>query len=754
MIRKPLSTPTSPWLYRLQSILIIPFILQIIGAVGLVGYLSYQNGQKAVSDLANQLMTRTSGMVNQQLDSYLSTPHKISQINADAIRLGLLDVNNGQNPTFEQRKAVGKYFWHQMQAYDMSYIWLSFPTGEAIGSGRYDGKTILYDDIKALSPSLPKNVTSYLTDNQGNPTQAISNGIWDTLNEVSYQQPIKAGKPTWNRIYTYYEPNYPPYIAASAGRPVYDKNNKLIGVTGSDIHLLKLSEYLNKLDITRTGQIFIVERNGMLIANSGNKKPFVIAANQINRLQAVNSDNTKIKSIAKQIKHKFGSFEKISNIQKLQLQLQKDLDYVHITPWRDEYGLDWLVVVSVPETTFMEQIHKNTRTTILLCFGALAVATVTGIYTSRWIMQPLLRLNGASKAIASGDLNQTIQDINIYEFNTLAQSFNNMAGQLRDSFSELETTNEQLEQRVEERTAELKHALIQLQQTQAQMLQSEKMSSLGQLVAGVAHEINNPVSFIFGNLTHVQEYTKNLLEFIQLYQQEYPEPVAKIVERTEEIDLEFLQEDLPKVLSSMKIGAERIREIVLSLRNFSRMDEADIKPVNIHEGIDSTLLILQHRLKAQIVRISGEKEFSRPEIQVIKDYQNLPEVQCYAGQLNQVFMNILANAIDALETRSIKLTEKELEQHPNQITIRTSCLDKQWIQVAIIDNGTGIPKNIQKNIFNPFFTTKPVGKGTGMGLSISYKIITEKHHGKLECFSEEGTGTEFVILIPITQGLT
>ena len=751
MIQKPSSTPTFPWLYRLQSILIIPFILQIIGAVGLVGYLSYQNGQKAVSDLANQLMTRSSGMVNQQLDSYLSTPHKISQINADAIRLGLLDVNNGQNPTFEQRKAVGKYLWHQMQAYDMSYIWLSFPTGESIGSARYDGKTILYDDIKALSPSLPKNVTSYLTDNQGNPTQAISNATWDTLNEVPYQQPIKAGKPTWNRIYTYYDPNYPPYIAASAGRPVYDKNNKLIAVTGSDIHLLKLSEYLNKLDITRTGHIFIVEHNGMLIANSGDKKPFVIANNQINRLQAVNSDNTKIKSIAKQIKDKFGSFEKISNIQKLQLQLQKDLDYVHITPWRDEYGLDWLVVVSVPETTFMEQIHQNTRTTILLCFGALAVATVIGIYTSRWIMQPLLRLNGASKAIASGDLNQTIQDINIYEFNTLAQSFNNMAGQLRDSFSELETTNEQLEQRVEERTAELKHALIELQQTQAQMLQSEKMSSLGQLVAGVAHEINNPVSFIFGNLTHVQEYTKNLLEFIQLYQQEYSEPVAKIVERSEEIDLEFLQEDLPKVLSSMKIGAERIREIVLSLRNFSRMDEADIKPVNIHEGIDSTLLILQHRLKAQIVRVSGEKEFSRPEIQVVKDYQNLPEVQCYAGQLNQVFMNILANAIDALETRSIKLTEKELEQHPNKITISTSCLDKQWIQVAIIDNGTGIPKNIQKNIFNPFFTTKPVGKGTGMGLSISYKIITEKHHGKLECFSEESTGTEFVILIPITQ---
>ncbi|BDA75638.1 integral membrane sensor signal transduction histidine kinase [Calothrix sp. PCC 7716] len=722
--------------------------------MGLVGYLSYQNGQKAVNDLANQLMTRTSSKVNQQLDSYLSTPHKISQINADAIRLGLLDVNNGQNPTFEQRKAVGKYFWHQMQAYDMSYIWLSLPTGESIGSGRYDGKTIVYDDIKSLSLSLPKNVTSYLTDNQGNPMQAISNATWDTLNEVSYQQPIKAGKPTWNRIYTYYDPNLPPYIAASAGRPVYDNNNTLIGVTGSDIHLLKLSEYLNKLDITRTGQIFIVERNGMLIANSGNKKPFVIANNQINRLQAVNSDNTKIQSIAKQIKQKFGSFEKISNIQKLQLQLQKDLDYVHITPWRDEYGLDWLVVVSVPETTFMEQIHQNTRTTILLCFGALAVATVIGIYTSRWIMQPLLRLNGASKAIASGDLNQTIQDINIYEFNTLAQSFNNMAGQLRNSFSELEATNEQLEQRVEERTAELKHALIELQQTQAQMLQGEKMSSLGQLVAGVAHEINNPVSFIFGNLTHVQEYTKNLLEFIHLYQQEYPEPVAKIVERSEEIDLEFLQEDLPKVLSSMKIGAERIREIVLSLRNFSRMDEADIKPVNIHEGIDSTLLILQHRLKSQIVRVSGEKEFSRPEIQVIKDYQSLPEVQCYAGQLNQVFMNILANAIDALETRSIKLTEKKLEQHPNKITISTSCLDKQWIQVAIIDNGTGIPKNVQKNIFNPFFTTKPVGKGTGMGLSISYKIITEKHHGKLECFSEEGTGTEFVILIPITQRLS
>jgi two-component system, NtrC family, sensor kinase len=208
----------------------------------------------------------------------------------------------------------------------------------------------------------------------------------------------------------------------------------------------------------------------------------------------------------------------------------------------------------------------------------------------------------------------------------------------------------------------------------------------------------------------------------------------------EDLDIEFIQADLPKILSSMEMGTDRIRQIVLSLRNFSRIDEADFKTVDIHEGIDSTLLILQYRLKDGL---------ERPAIQVIRDYANLPLVACYAGQMNQAFMNILANAIDALEEASVKRTYQENKENPSQITIRTSIIDAKWIKIEISDNGVGMPESIQKRIFDPFFTTKSVGKGTGMGMPISYQIVTEKHGGKLDCFSIPGEGTEFIIQIPV-----
>jgi signal transduction histidine kinase len=297
------------------------------------------------------------------------------------------------------------------------------------------------------------------------------------------------------------------------------------------------------------------------------------------------------------------------------------------------------------------------------------------------------------------------------------------------------------ETKVIDRTQELSLALKQLQQSQLQLIQIEKMSSLGQLVAGVAHEINNPVSFIHGNLRYVREHSTNLLELVQLYQNYHPGSAAQIQARVDEIDLEFVQEDLPKVINSMQIGTDRIFQIVRSLRNFSRLDEAECKAVDIHDGIDSTLLILQHHLKATP---------ECPAIHVIKDYQPLPLVECYAGQLNQVFMNILANAIDALEELNVKAPDQDNKEHFNQITIRTSVIDAQWVQIAIADNGTGISETTQKQIFNPFFTTKPVGKGTGMGMSISYQII-EKHGGELKCFSTPSQGAEFVIQLPIQQ---
>jgi signal transduction histidine kinase len=363
----------------------------------------------------------------------------------------------------------------------------------------------------------------------------------------------------------------------------------------------------------------------------------------------------------------------------------------------------------------------------------------------------------------------------------IAAHLASIATQRQQSEQALKQANEQLESRVAERTNQLREAteylLVEvaerkmaelalrqsegqlkdkaqhleqaygkLQQAQAQLIQNEKMASLGQLVAGVAHEINNPVNFIQGNVTHATQYTQDLIELLKLYQTHYPDSIVEIEEKAAEIGIEFLFEDLPKLFASMEVGANRICEIVQSLRNFSHLDEAEVKAVDIHEGINSTLMILKSRLKAQP---------KRPIIQVVKEYGELPLIECYAGQLNQVFMNILINAIDALE----EAIELEAEAIKNQlcclafknptIWIRTEIVNSNLLRVQIIDNGLGIPEHIQHRLFDPFFTTKPVGKGTGMGMSISYQIITERHKGQLLCSSKLGQGANFIIEIPL-----
>jgi len=301
------------------------------------------------------------------------------------------------------------------------------------------------------------------------------------------------------------------------------------------------------------------------------------------------------------------------------------------------------------------------------------------------------------------------------------------------------TERKKAEIQLQQQTRDLENALRELQQTQTQLLQSEKMSSLGQLVAGVAHEINNPVNFIYGNLIHAKEYTEDLLEVVTAYQKHYSDPEPDIAELIEEVELDFLIEDLPHSIQSMLVGAKRIREIVLSLRNFSRLDEAECKEADIHEGIDSTLMILQNRIKGR-----GD----RAAIKIVKNYNNLPKLLCYPGQLNQVFMNVLSNAIDALEERDKHRTLAETKSDPSQIEITTELEDDGWVRVRLQDNGPGIPDTVKNRIFDPFFTTKEVGKGTGLGMSISYQIVVEKHGGHIECLSSLGAGATFIIELP------
>ncbi|MDJ0735790.1 MAG: ATP-binding protein [Nostocaceae cyanobacterium] len=383
--------------------------------------------------------------------------------------------------------------------------------------------------------------------------------------------------------------------------------------------------------------------------------------------------------------------------------------------------------------TSLEQAQAfRTQVTYLSLLLSVTIAVALAVYTSWVITRPLTAVTKVAQQVTDdSNFDLTVPVTTKDEVGILATSFNQMIQKVSKYTHELELARQTLEQRVEERTEELSQALQNLQQTQTQLIQTEKMSSLGQMVAGVAHEINNPVNFIYGNLTHVDGYTQDLLYLIELYQQHYPDTNPEIQEEIEAIDLEFLVEDLPKTLSSMKMGTERIREIVLSLRNFSRLDEAEVKAVDIHQGIESTLLLLNHQIKKGI--------------EIVKEYGDLPPVECHSAQLNQVFMNILNNGMDALleQPESVK----------KQIVIRTEILKNQPVEsvrVLIKDNGLGIPLEIQNKLFDPFFTTKPVGKGTGLGLSICYQII-EKHKGKIQVASQPGEGAEFCILLPVSQ---
>ncbi|HIK12586.1 MAG TPA: HAMP domain-containing histidine kinase [Oscillatoriaceae cyanobacterium M33_DOE_052] len=371
-----------------------------------------------------------------------------------------------------------------------------------------------------------------------------------------------------------------------------------------------------------------------------------------------------------------------------------------------------------------------------------ALDLVLAAFLGRVIVAPMQQLKEKARQFAAGDRAARVSVLARDEVGQLAATFNQMA----DSIVASETA-------ATEQRQKLQDTLDRLTETQAQLIHAEKMSSLGQLVAGVAHEINNPVNFISGNINHAQQYTEDILNLLRLYQASYPEPTPEIAAEAESIDLDFIGSDLPHLLNSMRSGTERIRKIVNSLRNFSRLDESDFKKVNLHEGIDNSLKLLENRLQPQA---------NFPGIFVVKEYGNIPELYCYPGQLNQAIMNIINNAIDAIHDDFIHNSKYEKKYQINIITKivylhmkihnlneRAKKRDVSCALIRIVDNGLGIKEEIKSRIFDPFFTTKPVGKGTGLGLSIAHSIVVKQHGGELICLSEPGQGTEFVMKIPI-----
>lgn len=541
--------------------------------------------------------------------------------------------------------------------------------------------------------------------------------------ESYFRDPIKAGKAIWIEPVRYKETTVDPpeiFVSTSYTLPFYNNKKQLLGVMALDLELGFISEKLSKPVMRDSGYFVLVSPKGNLIAYPPDPQ------------------------LALDLK----PFPQINNYaklwEKINLNLKKTATNTGIISWQDEEGKqefwayrkisnnNWILLASVPKWVVIGPLLRfSVVGTILAAIGASAVLAAVVFLFVRNLnrrLQPIMdECNLLAEASAKSEELMSRED----EIGRLTISFYNLLGQV--------TVNEKRLRKEMEKSAKAYQAL---QEAQAKLIQTEKMSSLGQLVAGVAHEINNPINFIYGNLPHAAEYTQELLKLIELYQEKYPNPETEIQDLEEEMDLEFLVTDLRQIQASMSMGANRIREIVLSLRNFSRFDEAEMKDVNIHEGIDSTLLILQNRLK---------ETPNNCAINLVKEYGNLPLLECYAGQLNQVFMNIISNAIDALEKLRNKEETENHDRVPTIIIHTELSGDKSRAVIRIKDNGCGISDEHKSKLFDPFFTTKPVGKGTGLGLSICYQIVVDKHKGDLRCVSEPKKGTEFIIEIPIYQ---